>query len=68
MLPLTGSPLIDAIPVASCQVSVAAGVVTDQRGVTRPQGSGCDVGSVETQAVAPVPTPTPVIAPVRFTG
>jgi len=37
-----GSPAIDAIPVVSCTVA------TDQRGVLRPQGPGCDVGSYET--------------------
>ena len=38
---LPGSPAIDAIPVASCTVN------TDQRGVVRPQGADCDVGSFE---------------------
>jgi hypothetical protein len=51
-LPLTASPLIDAIPVASCQADGAAGVTTDQRGVTRPQGPGCDIGAVEVQVTA----------------
>jgi hypothetical protein len=42
MLPLPGSPLIDAIqPVSECQVDV------DQRGVSRPQIKGCDTGAVE---------------------
>ncbi|HLZ58767.1 MAG TPA: protein kinase [Ktedonosporobacter sp.] len=36
-----GSPAIDAIPVTSCDVS------TDQRGVKRPQHTGCDIGSYE---------------------
>ncbi len=36
---LGGSPAIDA--------AVAACPATDQRGVTRPQGAGCDVGSFE---------------------
>ncbi|MFN2270319.1 MAG: choice-of-anchor Q domain-containing protein, partial [Anaerolineae bacterium] len=37
-----GSPAIDAIPIddAGC-------TGTDQRGVTRPQGAGCDIGAVE---------------------
>jgi hypothetical protein len=41
---LAGSPAIDAIPVASCAVA------TDQRGVSRPQGSGCDIGAFELAA------------------
>jgi predicted outer membrane repeat protein len=41
----TGSPAIDAMPVASCSVN------TDQRAVLRPQGVACDIGAYE----APVP-------------
>ena len=37
---LAGSPAIDAADVAACPA-------TDQRGVTRPQGAGCDVGAYE---------------------
>ncbi|MDQ1430627.1 MAG: hypothetical protein QOF40_1229, partial [Actinomycetota bacterium] len=72
MLPLVGSPLLDAIPPASCLVDV------DQRGVTRPQGTGCDIGAVEVEVIAPTPTPTPspgpsqlpdaVLIRPRFTG
>jgi len=40
-LPATGSLLIDKVPTGSCTVS------TDQRGVTRPQGTACDIGAVE---------------------
>jgi len=39
-LPLPGSPVIDAANAALCPAA-------DQRGVTRPQGPGCDAGSVE---------------------
>ena len=46
MLPQTDSPLIDAIPPASCQVDV------DQRGVSRPQMKGCDIGSVEVRGAS----------------
>ncbi|MFN8027361.1 MAG: choice-of-anchor Q domain-containing protein [Acidimicrobiia bacterium] len=42
-LPGTGSPLLDVVPPAACN----AVVTDDQRGITRPQGSGCDVGAVE---------------------
>lgn len=38
---LPGSPAIDAIPVGNCAVA------TDQRGVPRPQGPGCDIGAYE---------------------
>jgi hypothetical protein len=65
VLPNPGSPLIDAIPISSCQADGAAGITTDQRGVTRPQAAGCDIGAVE--VVAPV-APTPVVVTPRFTG
>jgi hypothetical protein len=42
-LPADNSPLVDGIPSASCRVTVT----TDQRGVARPQGGGCDIGAVE---------------------
>jgi hypothetical protein len=48
---LAGSPAIDAIPVASCAVG------TDQRGVSRPQGSGCDIGAFELQPQSADTTP-----------
>jgi len=38
---LEGSPAIDAIPPESCVVT------QDQRGVSRPQGAGCDIGAFE---------------------
>ena len=38
---LPGSPAIDLIPLANCSV------YSDQRGVKRPQGIGCDAGSYE---------------------
>jgi hypothetical protein len=46
-LPQGDSPLLDDVPTASCQADGANGVTTDQRGVVRPQGSGCDIGAVE---------------------
>lgn len=52
-LPQPGSPLINAIPTASCQTDGASGVTTDQRGVTRPLGTGCDIGSVEQEGSPP---------------
>jgi predicted outer membrane repeat protein len=47
MLPTPGSPLLDWIPVNACRNDGAAGITTDQRGVRRPQGNACDIGSVE---------------------
>jgi hypothetical protein len=38
---LPGSVAIDVIPEAMCAVD------EDQRGVTRPQGAGCDAGAFE---------------------
>jgi hypothetical protein len=38
---LPGSSAIDAIPTAACLV------LTDQRGIIRPFGDGCDIGSYE---------------------
>ncbi|HUF05600.1 MAG TPA: LamG-like jellyroll fold domain-containing protein [Aridibacter sp.] len=44
---LAGSPAIDAIPIADCTTIAGSTVSTDQRGVTRPFGSGCDIGAYE---------------------
>jgi hypothetical protein len=44
-LPTATSPLVDNIPVDSCDLVYVA----DQRNVARPQGSGCDTGSVEVE-------------------
>lgn len=41
MVPKSGSEALDAIPKASCPEP------RDQRGVKRPQGNRCDIGSVE---------------------
>jgi hypothetical protein len=65
--PLAGSPLIDAIPIASCQADGAAGVTTDEFGRDRPLGTGCDIGAVEIEPPRP-PEPPPVVAPPAFTG
>jgi hypothetical protein len=70
-LPAEASPLIDGVPLASCQADGAEGITTDQRGVIRPQRTGCDVGAVEVEAITPTPTPEPspaVIVTPRFTG
>jgi hypothetical protein len=53
-----GSPAIDHIPpgVNGCGTTVS----TDQRGVSRPQGSGCDIGAYELLPATPTPMPTPI--------
>ena len=44
---LTGSPAVDAIPVADCTDASGNRVTTDQRGIGRPQGPACDIGAFE---------------------
>ncbi|NWJ49103.1 MAG: hypothetical protein HXX08_24870 [Chloroflexi bacterium] len=60
---LSGSPAIDAIPAASCVVTA------DQRGVNRPQGTGCDIGAFETQVATKlaISTPSGAVAGSAFT-
>ena len=42
---------------------------TDQRGITRPQRLGCDIGAVELVFTAPTPEPAPAaLVTPRFTG
>ncbi len=44
---LAGSPAIDAGNPAGCTDDTGATLTTDQRGVIRPQGTDCDIGSFE---------------------
>jgi TIR domain len=41
---LPGSPAIDRIPPVTCHANT---ISTDQRGIQRPQGRGCDIGAYE---------------------
>ena len=41
------SPAIDAVPVAKCNDDMGNPILADQRGVLRPQGMACDIGSYE---------------------
>lgn len=45
MLPQAGSPAIDAGLDTTCSAAPVSGL--DQRGVSRPQGTHCDIGAVE---------------------
>lgn len=42
---LAGSPALDSV--VSCTDHLGAAVTTDQRGISRPQGTGCDKGAYE---------------------
>lgn len=53
-LPAATSPLVNAIPLVDCDATVT----TDQRGLPRPGGTGCDIGSVELQPAPPPASPT----------
>lgn len=77
-LPVSDSPLVDAIPTTACgdgDALAGFAVTADQRGLPRPEQSGgaCDIGAVEAQVevVPPAPPPAPpapIGAVVRFTG
>ena len=45
--PLLNSPARDGVPIAYCRDATSIPVTSDERGVTRPQGPACDIGSVE---------------------
>jgi hypothetical protein len=61
-LPQQGSPAINVIPVPQCMFNV------DQRGVSRPQGTACDVGSVEVAGAVGAPPPGPSPGPSPEAG
>ena len=46
---MSSSPALNAIPVSACTDVNSVAVTTDQRGISRPQGSACDMGSFERQ-------------------
>jgi hypothetical protein len=47
MVPRPASPAVDAIPVGAAPCPATG--TTDQRGLARPRGTGCEIGSVERQ-------------------
>ena len=51
-LPNAGSPVIDAGDPAGCLAIGGGPLTVDQRGLTRPSGSRCDIGAVEVQVAA----------------
>ena len=57
---LGGSPAIDRIPPDSNGCGTT--ITTDQRGVARPQGGGCDIGAYESEAAAD--TQPPIVSEV----
>ena len=65
LLPEKDSQLLDEIPIDKCSGPDDA-VDEDQRGVHRPQGDACDIGSVEVEVGGPVVTP--VVVEPTFTG
>jgi hypothetical protein len=84
LAPISVSPLVHAIPGASCQNDGASGITTDQRGLPRPGDivEGCDqvqefctIGAYEKQSLAIAdcvppgpPPPEPPVFEPRFTG
>ena len=68
MLPQPGSPLLDAVATADCQAGSASGVTTDQHGISRPQGAGCDIGAVEVFVAATTTTTVPGASTTTVAG
>jgi hypothetical protein len=55
LAPEPDSPAVNAIPTTETVLCTGA----DQRDISRPQGSGCDIGAVELAAAEPPPPPPP---------
>ena len=71
MVPDATSPLLNAIPIDACgdgDEFAGFAVTTDQRGVTRPQETGCEIGSVEVEPPPPAPEPAAIVLEPTFTG
>jgi predicted outer membrane repeat protein len=65
--PTETSPLVDGVPLPACHPD---GIAVDQRGITRPQRGGCDIGAVELVFTEPTPAPEalPLVVTPHFTG
>ena len=75
--PLSTSLAVDAVPLSNCTDVSGAPVSTDQRGIARPQGAACDIGSVDvagdtlgpvTSNLTATPSPAPVNSGVTLTA
>jgi hypothetical protein len=53
------SPAVDGVPLDACHDATGI-VITDQRGVARPQGAACDIGALELVVYSTVLTPAGV--------
>jgi uncharacterized repeat protein (TIGR01451 family) len=62
---LVGSPAFDVISVGDCTDISDRSVGVDQRGISRPQGVGCDIGAFEAQAAELSVTKMATVAQVR---
>jgi hypothetical protein len=47
VMPLAGSPALDAVDALDCDLPNGDPITEDQRRVSRPQGANCDIGAVE---------------------
>jgi hypothetical protein len=72
---LSASPAVDAIAVSPCTDPAGNGVADDQRGITRPQGTACDIGAFErvpgiatTTSLSSSANPSIFNQPVTFTA
>jgi hypothetical protein len=64
--PTSASPAVDAVPGPACVDADGSALSTDQRGAVRPQGSICDMGSVERIMSAVVGPDSGAV--LRYTG
>jgi len=62
----SSSTALDAIPAADCTTVEGYLLTADQRGVSRPQGAGCDIGAFEARSVA-APMVTANVCPAGHT-